>query len=46
MKIEIIPLVMNVVIFGYYVWQWNEPGKAIYWAGACLITLGLLFMKG
>jgi hypothetical protein len=45
-KIEVIPLIMNVGIMGYYVWLWNEPGKICYWAGAVLVTVGLLFMKG
>ena len=46
MKIEVIPLMMNVGICVYYLWQWQEPGKAIYWGGASVLTLGLLFMKG
>ena len=46
MKIEVIPLVMNLGICIYYLWQGQEIGKAIYWGGASLITLGLLFMKG
>jgi len=46
MKIELIPLALNIGIFAYYLYQMQEVGKIFYWLGACLITLGLLWMKG
>lgn len=46
MKIEILPLVVNICCTGYYLYQWDEPGKIIYWLGACLLTVGLLLMRG
>jgi hypothetical protein len=46
MKPEWIALVFNVCIFSYYAWQWQEPGKILYWLGACFLTIGLLFMRG
>ena len=46
MKVEAIALVMNIGITMFYIWQWNEPGKILYWTGACLVTVGLIFMKG
>jgi len=46
MKPEWIALVMNSVIFGVYVWQWQEPGKILYWGGTVVIVGGLLLMRG
>jgi hypothetical protein len=46
MKIELLPLAVNVLCFTYYLWQRAEPGKILYWLGAILLTLGLLKMKG
>jgi hypothetical protein len=46
LKIELLPLVMNIGIASFYVYQWKEPGKCLYWIGAVLLTLGLLRMKG
>lgn len=46
LKVELLPLVMNIAIAAYYAWQWREPGKILYWLGAVFITLGLLKMKG
>lgn len=43
---EWLALSLNLVILSRYVWLWNEPGRIIYWVGACLITVGLLLMKG
>lgn len=43
---EWLALVLNIGILSRYIWLWNEPGKICYWTGACLITVGLLLMKG
>lgn len=45
-KIELIPLAMNAAITGYYLYQGNETGKILYWLGACIVTIGLLYMEG
>jgi hypothetical protein len=43
---EIIPLVVNFCGFLYYLGKFDEPGKIFYWAGATLLTFGLLLLKG
>ena len=45
-RIEIFPLIMNIGIAGYYLYQGNELGKVLYWTGACILTLGLFYMRG
>lgn len=49
-RIEWVPLVMNIGITGFYVWQTlngeEATGRVLYWAGATLVTTGLLFMRG
>lgn len=42
---EIIPLVVNLAMLAAYIYR-REPGKTLYWAGACLLTVGLLKMHG
>jgi len=42
---EIVPLVVNMAMLAAYLYR-REPGKVMYWAGACLLTLGLMRMKG
>jgi drug/metabolite transporter (DMT)-like permease len=42
---EALPLVVNVVMLGVYILR-REPGKIMYWIGACLLTVGLMIMKG
>lgn len=46
MKFEIVPLVVNVSGFLYYLIRFTEPGKILYWLGASILTGGLLLMKG
>ena len=43
---EWLALTLNVTILARYAWQWSEPGKILYWLGACILTCGLLLMKG
>ena len=45
-KPEYIALTVNVIALSYYLYQWREPGKILYWLGAVLITLGLVKMNG
>lgn len=45
-KPEWIALTVNVCSFLRYAWLWQEPGKILYWLGACILTAGLLLMKG
>ena len=45
-KFELIPLVVNVSAFAYYLLLWSEPGKILYWLGASILTAGLLLMRG
>jgi hypothetical protein len=42
---EIVPLVVNVAMLAAYISR-REPGKILYWIGACLLTVGLMKMKG
>lgn len=46
LKPEWLAITLNVTILARYAWQWQEPGKILYWAGACVLTAGLLLMKG
>lgn len=46
MRIELLPLTVNLGCLIYYIWQRQELGKICYWAGAVLLTIGLLKMKG
>jgi hypothetical protein len=48
MRIEVIPLVVNICCFTFYaaVSRPIQPGKLFYWCGATLLTIGLLLMKG
>lgn len=43
---EVLALGLNLFILACYVYRREEPGKIIYWIGACLLTIGLLKMKG
>lgn len=46
-KPEYVTLVMNcLVLLRYVVTRPIEPGKLLYWLGATILTVGLLFMKG
>lgn len=45
-RFEFLPLVVNLMGFGYYAFKWEQPGKILYWLGASLLTMGLLKMKG
>ena len=45
-KPEWVSLVVNALTLVTYVVRWSEPGKMLYWAGATLITAGLLLLKG
>lgn len=45
-KPEWLALALNVVTLTRYVVKWDEPGKTLYWLGACILTSGLLLMKG
>lgn len=42
---EVIPLVVNLSMLAAYIYR-KEPGKILYWAGATLLTVGLLKMRG
>lgn len=42
---ETIPLLVNIGMLVIYVGR-REPGKVLYWIGACLLTVGLMIMKG
>lgn len=42
---EVLPLVVNMAMLAAYAYR-REPGKTLYWAGAVLLTLGLLKMRG
>lgn len=42
---EAVPLVVNVAMLVVYTLR-REPGKILYWIGACLLTVGLMIMKG
>ena len=44
--IEVVPLALNIIILGLYIYRWDEPGKMLYWLGASILTSGLLLMKG
>jgi hypothetical protein len=46
MRFEIVPLVVNVCGFVFYLVRWQGPGKVLYWLGASILTGGLLLMKG
>lgn len=54
MRIEVLPLIVNVTCLAYYLCNgWGvrshipfEPGKVLYWFGATFLTIGLLRMKG
>jgi hypothetical protein len=46
MKPEYLAIAVNLLCTSYYVWQRAELGKILYWAGATIITIGLLRMKG
>lgn len=43
---EWLPLVVNCAMLAFYVVKRSEPGKILYWLGACLLTVGLLKMRG
>lgn len=43
---EYFTLVMNLLVLARYVYLRQEPGKILYWLGACILTLGLIRMKG
>jgi hypothetical protein len=45
-KVEIIPLVVNVLTTAFYVFKADEPGKLLYWLGASIVTVGLYLMRG
>lgn len=45
-KPEFLPLTVNLISFGYYLFHGGEPGKSVYWLGATILTIGLLLMKG
>lgn len=42
---EIVPLFVNIAMLVAYIYR-REPGKILYWIGACLLTVGLMNMKG
>lgn len=42
---EALPLVVNIGMLAAYIYR-REPGKILYWIGACLLTVGLMKMKG
>lgn len=46
MRVEVLPLIVNLCCLAYFIYKWQEPGKIIYWLGATLLTIGLLRMKG
>ena len=46
MRIELVALVTNIIILAWYIYQGDEIGKLIYWAGATLVMLGLMKMRG
>ena len=46
MKPELFLLVPNFIVLCVYLVQWSEPGKIVYWAGVCVLTVGLLMMRG
>lgn len=43
---EWLALALNFTILLRYVMRGSELGRIVYWAGACLLTVGLLLMKG
>ena len=45
-NLEVLPLVINIGITIAYVVKADEPGKIMYWFGATILTVGLLWMKG
>ncbi len=42
---ELLPLTVNLVMIGIALAQ-REFGKATYWLGAAVLTVGLMKMKG
>lgn len=46
MKPELVALLVNIFCLAWYIVEGAEPGKVVYWIGATLITVGLLWMKG
>ena len=45
-NLEVLPLVINIGITIAYIVKADEPGKIMYWLGAAILTVGLLWMKG
>ena len=43
---EVLAFTLNTFCFFVYLIRGDEPGKILYWAGAAVLTLGLLLMKG
>lgn len=43
---EWLALALNLTILTRYTLKFDEPGKILYWLGACILTCGLLLMKG
>jgi len=46
MRIEIVPMLMNICITLYYLHKGDELGHVVYWFGAAIITVGLYMMRG
>jgi hypothetical protein len=42
---ELLPLTVNVIMFAVAAAK-GEWGKATYWMGAAVLTVGILMMKG
>lgn len=43
---EWLPLIVNLVMLAIYIVKRSEQGKILYWLGACLLTVGILKMRG
>lgn len=42
---ELLPLGVNLILFGIALTK-GEVGKATYWLGASILTIGILLMRG
>lgn len=46
MKIDYLPLIVNIICCAWYILEGKEPGKMLYWGGATILVVGLIKMKG
>lgn len=44
-KLLLLPLMYHVILIAVAILE-NRPGKAMYWLGASILTVGLFFQRG